>query len=69
MVWPLAPIAALINNWVELRSDAIKICVHTRRPIPHRADGIGPWLENLVCYSSFLAYIKLLTIQILYYFS
>jgi len=48
VIWPLAPIAALINNWVELRSDAIKICVHTRPPIPHRADGIGPWLENLM---------------------
>jgi len=47
VIWPLTPIAALINNWVELRSDAIKICVHTRRPIPYRADSIGPWLENL----------------------
>ncbi|RIA88636.1 calcium-activated chloride channel-domain-containing protein [Glomus cerebriforme] len=47
VIWPLTPIAALINNWVELRSDAIKMCVHTRRPIPCRADSIGPWLENL----------------------
>ncbi|RGB38978.1 calcium-activated chloride channel-domain-containing protein [Rhizophagus diaphanus] len=47
VIWPLTPIAALINNLVELRSDAIKLCVHTRRPIPHRADSIGPWLENL----------------------
>ncbi|CAG8670242.1 9449_t:CDS:2 [Funneliformis caledonium] len=47
VIWPLTPVAALINNWVELRSDAIKLCVHTRRPIPCRADSIGPWLENL----------------------
>ncbi|KAG9306899.1 hypothetical protein G9A89_002568 [Geosiphon pyriformis] len=45
--WPLAPVFALLNNWVELRSDAIKLCVHTRRPIPARADSIGPWLDNL----------------------
>ncbi|CAG8597734.1 22952_t:CDS:2 [Cetraspora pellucida] len=47
-VWPLTPLFALINNWIELRSDAIKICEHTRRPIPRRADSIGPWLDNLV---------------------
>ncbi|RHZ67771.1 hypothetical protein Glove_299g21 [Diversispora epigaea] len=47
VIWPLTPIFALINNWVELRSDAIKLCEHTRRPIPSRANSIGPWLENL----------------------
>ncbi|CAG8463169.1 14408_t:CDS:2 [Ambispora leptoticha] len=47
VVWPLTPVLALLNNWVELRSDAIKICVHTRRPVPSRADSIGPWLDNL----------------------
>ncbi|CAG8502519.1 6707_t:CDS:2, partial [Scutellospora calospora] len=47
-VWPLTPLFALLNNWFELRSDAIKLCQHTRRPIPRRADSIGPWLDNLV---------------------
>ncbi|CAG8522776.1 12987_t:CDS:2 [Racocetra persica] len=47
-IWPLTPLFALINNWIELRSDAIKLCEHTRRPIPKRADTIGPWLDNLV---------------------
>ncbi|CAG8539611.1 2426_t:CDS:2 [Ambispora gerdemannii] len=47
VVWPLTPVLALLNNWVELRSDAIKLCVHTRRPIPSRAESIGPWLDNL----------------------
>jgi anoctamin-10 len=37
----------LINNWVELRSDAVKICVEMQRPIPWRADSIGPWLDSL----------------------
>ncbi|RIB08528.1 calcium-activated chloride channel-domain-containing protein [Gigaspora rosea] len=46
-IWPLSPLFAFINNWIELRSDAIKLCEHTRRPIPKRADSIGPWLENL----------------------
>ncbi|CAG8784673.1 21260_t:CDS:2 [Gigaspora margarita] len=46
-IWPLSPVFAFINNWIELRSDAIKLCEHTRRPIPKRADSIGPWLENL----------------------
>ena len=38
---------SLINNWLELRSDAFKIAVHTRRPIPARTDTIGPWLDAL----------------------
>lgn len=44
VVWPLAPLAAMINNWIELRGDAVKICVDVRRPIPKRAESIGPWL-------------------------
>jgi anoctamin-10 len=47
-IWPLAPVTALINNWLELRSDAFKVTTHTRRPIPVRSDTIGPWLENMV---------------------
>ena len=47
IVWPLAPLAALINNWIELRGDAVKICVDMRRPIPSRAESIGPWLLDL----------------------
>lgn len=45
--WPLAPLAALINNWFELRGDAVKICVDMRRPIPSREETIGPWLTNM----------------------
>ncbi|CUS07791.1 unnamed protein product [Tuber aestivum] len=46
-VWPLASVSFLINNWIELRSDAAKICVEMKRPVPHRAGSIGPWLDNL----------------------
>lgn len=38
---------ALVNNYVELRSDAFKVSKHLRRPIPARVDSIGPWLECL----------------------
>ena len=38
---------ALVNNYVELRSDAFKVAKHLRRPIPARTDSIGPWLECL----------------------
>ena len=47
VVWPLTPLSFLINNWVELRSDAVKICVEMQRPIPLRADSIGPWVDSL----------------------
>lgn len=48
IVWPLAPVFALINNYVELRTDALKICKHVRRPIGDRVETIGSWLSTLV---------------------
>ncbi|KAI0817337.1 calcium-activated chloride channel-domain-containing protein [Xylaria sp. FL0064] len=46
-VWPLTPLSFLINNWFELRSDALKIAMTSQRPIPWRSDSIGPWLDAL----------------------
>lgn len=46
-IWPLAPVSFIINNWVELRGDAVKITLSSQRPIPWRADSIGPWLNAL----------------------
>ena len=46
-VWPLIPVGFLINNWIELRSDFLKICIEHQRPAPIRADSIGPWLASL----------------------
>ncbi|MBE3042438.1 anoctamin [Candidatus Bathyarchaeota archaeon] len=53
----MAPCGFLVNNWVELRSDAFKIATATRRPIPWRADSIGPWLDAL----GFLSWLGSLT--------
>ncbi|KAI8596552.1 calcium-activated chloride channel-domain-containing protein [Dissophora ornata] len=47
VIWPLTGLCAFVNNWIELRSDAAKICFHTRRPLPSRTDSIGPWIDNL----------------------
>ena len=47
VVWPLTPVSFIVNNWIELRSDAVKICVEMQRPTPLRADTIGPWLDSL----------------------
>lgn len=54
---------SLINNWLEIRSDAFKIAVHARRPIPARTDTIGPWLDTL----AFLAWLAALTNSALVY--
>jgi anoctamin-10 len=54
---------ALANNFLELRSDAFKITVHNRRPIPTRTDTIGPWLEAL----TFLTWLAALTNSALVY--
>jgi anoctamin-10 len=54
---------ALINNFFEIRSDAFKITVHNRHPIPARTDTIGPWLEFL----TFLTWLSALTNSALVY--
>lgn len=62
-IWSLAPLMALLNNYIEARSDAFKIATHARRPIPVRTDTIGPWLESL----SFLTWLSALTNSALVY--
>ncbi|XP_038604720.1 anoctamin-7 [Tachyglossus aculeatus] len=41
---PLAPLFALLNNWVEIRLDAQKFVREYRRPMAERAQDIGIWL-------------------------
>jgi len=57
VVLPLTAVSFLINNWVELRGDALKIAIETQRPVPWRADSIGPWINAL----GFLAWLGSLT--------
>ena len=57
VAWPLAACCFLVNNWFELRSDAVKIAIGSRRPIPWRTDSIGPWLTAL----SFLSWLGSVT--------
>ncbi|KAF7856292.1 hypothetical protein EAF04_009820 [Stromatinia cepivora] len=66
VVWPLTGLSFLVNNWVELRGDAVKIALETQRPVPWRADSIGPWLEAL----GFLSWLgSLSTAALVYIFS
>lgn len=41
--FPLAPLFALLNNWVEVRLDAHKFVCEYRRPVAERAQHIGVW--------------------------
>ncbi|XP_051515951.1 anoctamin-7-like isoform X2 [Myxocyprinus asiaticus] len=41
--FPLAPLFALLNNWVEVRLDAHKFVCEYRRPVAERAKHIGVW--------------------------
>ncbi|KAF6025409.1 ANO7L1 [Bugula neritina] len=45
---PLAPLFALINNWIELRLDGRKYLCDFRRPVVERAQDIGVWADILV---------------------
>ncbi|XP_027901024.1 anoctamin-7-like isoform X1 [Xiphophorus couchianus] len=44
---PLAPLFALMNNWVEIRLDAQKYVREYRRPVVERAQDIGIWFHIL----------------------
>lgn len=57
VIWPLTACSFLVNNWVEARSDAMKISVSSKRPIPWRSDSIGPWITSL----GFLSWLGSLT--------
>lgn len=39
----MAPLFALVNNWVEVRLDAQKFVCEYRRPVSERAQDIGIW--------------------------
>jgi len=43
----LAPVLALVNNYVEIRVDAWKITCNSRRPLPTGAQDVGQW-QNLM---------------------
>lgn len=44
-VFPLAPLFALLNNLIEIRIDAKKLVVDSRRPLAQRASSIGIWFQ------------------------
>jgi len=46
-------VMAFLNNLFESKSDAFKLTVHHRRPIPMRTDTMGPWLDAL-CFLTWL---------------
>ena len=45
--FPLAPLLALINNYVEIRVDAYKLLVESKRAEPKGAEDIGTWYTIL----------------------
>lgn len=45
--FPLAPLFALLNNWVEIRLDAHKFVCETRRTVAERCQNIGIWFHIL----------------------
>lgn len=63
VIWPLSPVMGFVNNFFELRSDAAKISVNNRRPVPVRAETIGPWLETF----AFIAWLSALNNAALVY--
>jgi len=59
--FPLAPLAAMANNIIEIRLDATKITNFCRRPEPEGAMNIGTWFDIL----SIVSYISVITNSLL----
>jgi len=51
VAFPLAPLGALLNNYVEIRLDASKLCQLCQRPRPLGATGIGTFFDILTIVS------------------
>lgn len=47
--FPLAAMCALINNIIEIRSDALKLCTGLQRPFGQRVENIGQWQVRAFC--------------------
>jgi anoctamin-7 len=45
--FPLAPLFALLNNFVETRADAINFVVNYRRRVAEQVKNIGIWFKIL----------------------
>ncbi|XP_048733294.2 anoctamin-8-like isoform X2 [Ostrea edulis] len=45
--FPLAALCALLNNVVEIRSDAFKLCMTYQRPFGKTVENIGAWQDAL----------------------
>ncbi|CAM9468938.1 unnamed protein product [Pylaiella littoralis] len=50
--YPLSCFMALVNNYIEIRVDAWKLCQVSRRPEPRGAECIGTWYTILTIMSS-----------------
>lgn len=45
--FPLAALCALLNNLIEIRSDAFKLCYVFQRPFGQRIKDIGMWQVSI----------------------
>ena len=50
IIFPLMPLLAAINNYIELRVDYFNL-INTQRPIPASAAGLGVWKSVLSCFN------------------
>jgi hypothetical protein len=45
--FPLGAAIALVNNLLEMRAGAYRLCFLTQRPVAHKAGGVGVWYSVL----------------------
>lgn len=55
--FPLAPVFAVVSNYLKIRIDAYGLLCSMRRPFPKSANGIGVWLDCLQA----ISYLSIIT--------
>ncbi|KAL0586264.1 hypothetical protein ABG067_004113 [Albugo candida] len=64
ILWPLMPFACFLVNCVKRRIDAYRLCKTLKRPIPRKANGIGPWRSILTVFACTAVLVNVLLICI-----
>ena len=66
--YPLAGLCALLNNVIEIRGDAFKLCFVHKRPFGARVNSIGSWQVIYITISIHMSVIHMSSIWCLSHF-
>jgi hypothetical protein len=64
IVFPMAPLFALLTNIVEIRLDTFKMCYHSSRIIPRKNGGVDAWVSAFSVVTKVAVWVNVLIVMI-----